>query len=212
MSSSRPKSRRPKNKRHRRIPPLTRENAIMLREMGHTLKDICNKTQLSYGTVRDIINKKDDDPDMVKRARARALEAAANAAGEKASMALESITPDSLKHDRIEIRDAEGNLREVKHSGPTAMQNATTYGILTDKAIKLQDRAAEMRGERRVELSPDSIGELIGSLLGRIENIENLNINIGSDLSPLKDKLADLQDKAVDAQFEEVDDESPALP
>lgn len=176
----------------------------MYRHMGLTLKVICNKTQLAYNTVRDIIKKADNDPEMLQRARARALEEAAMQVNEVAMGVLQHITPDSLTHDRIVIKDENGKVIEVKHSGPTGQSNAITFGVLTDKAHKMQERAEELRGGGHVKLSPDTLSALLDGLSTRIGNIETLNVNI--DLGGLKDRVSTLQSNIVEADYTEVDE------
>lgn len=203
MSGTKPKSRRRKNKKWRRLTPLEKQEIITLREMGHTYKDIAQKTLFGYSTVEWICKKSEQDPEIVKRARADAMARAATETMERAAMALNAITPDSLRHDVVEERDAAGSLVAVRHFGQSALQNATTYGILADKAMKMQDRAEELSGGARRDLTPDGVRNLLENLGERVKRISCINVDI--DTSGLQDRINDLQKMAVDAEWEEED-------
>lgn len=181
MSSRRPKSRRRANKKRKPIPIATREEVVMYREMGLKLREICDRTNLGYGTVEYILKKARDDDDLIKRARAQALEKASSVALEKAMAALEHITPDSLTHDRVVRTDDDGNITSVQHSGPTGQQIAVTAGVLLDQAAKQQDRAAMLRGKGPEQLSPDNVKQLIASIGGRIKRLQLLDIDIDAE-------------------------------
>jgi hypothetical protein len=210
MSKARHKSRRPKTKRNRRIPTHQKELVVQLREMGHTYNEIANKAKLGYGTVENICTKwAPANPDNVKKARAEAMEQLAAVANEKAKMALDHITPDSLTHDRIVHTDDEGNITGVSHSGPTAMQIATASGILIDKSQKLQDRAAIMRGETPASLGPGTLTALLESIKGKVTRLSQYNADI--DTGAIQAHIIELEDRAdavyADADYQEVQGE-----
>ena len=162
------KSRRPKNRHHKKITISEKENALKLRAMGFTRNKTAEKTNLSYSTVEMIERKAKDDPELVKRARAQAMLEMAGQVNEKVQTALDQITPDSLRHDRVEVHNADGKLVEVKHSGPNGAQIATAAGILIDKADKLQENADKLLGGESGALTPDNITSLLDSVKGRI--------------------------------------------
>jgi hypothetical protein len=163
------------------VEPITRETAVMYREMGLTLREIADKTLLGYSTVEKILRDAKDDPELVKKARARMLDELAAEAMQKAKAALNNITPDSLTHDRVERRNADGELIAVQHSGPTGQQIATTFGILADQSGKIQHRADELRGTAVDTLSPDTVRQLIESIGGRIKRIKLMDIDVDTD-------------------------------
>jgi hypothetical protein len=149
MSKERHKSRRPEHKRHRRIPLETKELCIQLKHMGYKYNDIALRTHLGYSTIENICTEwAMSNPESVKAARAKALEELAGRLTEKAVLAIESITPDSLTHDRIVHKDKDGNITGVSHSGPTGQQIAITAGVLLDKVTALEGKAAVLRGEQ----------------------------------------------------------------
>lgn len=196
MSKTRHKSRRPDSKKHRRIPLETKELCIQLKHMGYKYNDIALRTHLGYSTIEHICNEwANSNPESVKLARAKALEELAGRLTEKAVMAIDSITPDSLTHDRIVHKDKEGNVTGVSHSGPTGQQIAITAGVLLDKVTALEGKAAVLRGEQPLALSPDSFGALLESIKGRITKLTSINAN--ADLSQLSIRVAELGD----AQF-----------
>ena len=208
MSSEKHRSRRPAKDHHRKIHPSIKETCLQLRAMGHTYNEIAKKTTLGFGTVEYICTKwADAQPEVVKRARARAMEELAARVNEKAVMALNQITPDSLTHDRIEHFDDSGKLVGVSHSGPTGQQIAVAAGILLDKAKVLEDKAAILRGESPTALSPDSFGALLNSINGRVSRLTQLNANI--DLSGITARIVEFEnmgtpDKNEDVVYERV--------
>lgn len=211
MSKYRNKSRRPPGKRHKKIPNWDKEKVIMLRYAGHTLNDIAKKTNFSYQTVEHILRNQDKDPDMVVRARAAAIRLAAGSILEKSMVALEQITPESLTHDRIEVRDEEGNLKAVNHSGPNGAQIATAYGILRDKADKLLNDADELEArDNRQQLAPGQMKDMLTQLSDRIGRLQAVSADI--DLSKLTAKINMLGTsihEEVDAEYEIVEDDAP---
>jgi hypothetical protein len=186
--------------------------------MGMTYNEICDKTTLGYGTVEYICTKwAPANPEPVKIARAKALEALAERVNEKAMLAISHITPDSLTHDRIEHYDKEGKLVGVSHSGPTGQQIALTAGILIDKVKVLEDKAAVLRGETPNDLGPDSFAALLESINGRVHKLTQINANL--DLSAITTRIVEFQaaipegedyipvyaDDVQDAEVEELD-------
>jgi len=205
MSRYRPNSRRRKNKRKRKLTPLEKQEIVTLREMGHTYKEIATRTQFSYATVEYTCTKSKMDPDVVKKARADALERAARETMERATLALAAITPDSVRHDMIEVKDDAGKLVAVKHFGQSALQNATTFGILADKAVKFSDRASELRGGTQAPLTPTNIQQLLGNLGERVRRIsQTTTIDFGLD--ELEARIDTLKQQATDADFEELEE------
>jgi len=191
MSKERHKSRRPKSKMHRRIPLETKELCIQLKHMGYKYNEIAQKTLLGYSTIEHICNEWAlSNPESVKVARAKALEELAGRLTEKAVLALDSITPDSLTHDRIVHKDKDGNITGVSHSGPTGQQIAITAGVLLDKVTALETKAAALRGETPLALSPDSFGALLESIKGRVTKLTAINAN--ADLSGITARIVEL--------------------
>lgn len=213
-----PRSTRSDVKKNRNVPNTLREKVIMLRYAGYKWRDICKRTSLSYSTCQDIWRKQDKDPEMVVRARAQAIRESAAELAEKASEALGCLTKDSLTHDRIEVRDKDGNIIDIKHSGPNGAQIATAYGILRDKSDKLlsdADALESMRQNR--ELAPGRMKEMVAQLSERIGRLQEVSADL--DLSNLTAKIQmigeaidDPQDgnNELEADYEVVDeDESP---
>lgn len=204
MSRYRPKSRRNKKKANHKLTPLQKQEIITLREMGYTYKAICEKTMIGYGTVEYTCTKAKFDPEVVKKARAEAMERAARVTMEKATQALEAITPDSLRHDVVVHKNEDGSIKEVKHFGQSALQNATTFGILADKATKFADRADQLHGLTPSPLSPANLGQLVENLGERVRKItQTTEIEFG-DLSELEKRIEALKAEATDADFEEL--------
>ena len=194
MSKARHKSRRPKGKRHKRIPIHQKELVIQLKSMGLTYNEVANRAKLGYATCEWICTKwAKDNPDSVKTARAQAMEALAGKLNEKALLALDHITPDSLTHDRIVRRDEDGNVTAVIHSGPTALQSATAAGILLDKSEKAMDKAAIMRGETPDTLGPGSLHALLDSIKGRMTRLTQVNADI--DTGAIQAHIIELEDR-----------------
>ncbi len=213
MSKERHKSKRPKHKFHRRIPLETKELCIQYKHMGLTYNQIADKTLLGYSTVENICSVwANNNPDNVKQARARALEELAGKLTEKAVLAIENITPDSLTHDRIVHYDEDGNITSVAHSGPTGQQIAITAGVLLDKVTALEAKASALRGETPLALSPDSFADLLQSVQGRITKLTAINANV--DLSQIQARIVELspdthlvvedEHSVQDAEYEEM--------
>lgn len=211
MSKNRNKSRRPKNKRHRRIPIETKELVLQYRSLGVTINDIAKKTLLSYPTVEYILRRyHSESPESAKIARAKALDVLAAKVNEKALMALDHITEDSVTHDRVVTYNEDGTIKSISHSGPTGQQIALTAGILLDKAAQMDQRAAVLRGEAPLELGPDGFEALKSSILGRISKLTEISgdINMGTfkarvlELKNDADELA--EENMVDADYEEI--------
>lgn len=191
MSKERHKSKRPKQKFHRRIPIATKELCVQYKHMGLTYNQIADKTLLGYSTVENICSVwANNNPDSVKQARAKALEELAGKLTEKAVLAIDNITPDSLTHDRIVHYDKEGNVTGVSHSGPTGQQIAITAGVLLDKVTALEAKASALRGETPLALSPDSFAELLKTVQGRITKLTSINANV--DLSQIQARIVEL--------------------
>jgi len=193
-------------KKHRHNLSLSkREEIIKLRALGTTYNEIAAKVGCSYQTVEYQLRRAKHEDDVIKRARAKAYEEMAGQITEKAQQALDKITPDSLTHDRVERRDAEGNLVSVQHSGPTGQQIAVTAGILLDQASKLQDRADRLN-DRDIggDLNPANLRQLVESVGGSIKRLQFLNVDI-EGLSSLQDRVAELGDR-LEADYEVMDE------
>lgn len=196
MSHTRYKSRRPKNKARHKIKPETKELIIQLKAMGLTYNQIVEKTTIGYATCEYIVTKwAPNNPEVVKIARAKALEELASKVNEKAILALEHITPDSLTHDRIVHKDAEGNVTGVSHSGPTGQQIAITAGVLLDKSAALEQKAAQLRGIDQTTLGPSNVTSLLESIKGRVKRLTEINANL--DLSQINAKIVEFEDAGV---------------
>jgi len=169
---------------------------VQKRDMGFDMREIAEDIGCHYQTVRYVRkNWAPANTEAVRAARADLLEEAAGRFLGKSMEALEYITPDSMKHDRIEVKDENGKVIEVRHSGPTGFQNSNIVGHLAAQALKLRDAAAALRGEK-VEEGPKNIAD-VGALLDSIgKRAKSLNIDI---------QLDDLRDE-VEATFEEVED------
>ena len=190
MSKTRPRSRRSKKKLWRKLTPLQKNEILVLREMGHTYKEICSATQHSYGTVQSTCLKAKNDPAEIQRVRGEAMLRAAQDTFGIAFKARDAIKPEDLVQERIPITDDDGNVTNILLRGPTPLQNATTYGILLDKAMKLEDRAGELTEGTGPRLDPSQIGALVAGLSGRLQNIQ---LNFGVDTSELQDRMEKIQ-------------------
>jgi hypothetical protein len=184
-----------------RMTPEERCEVLVLRHMGFTYPQIADKIGCSSEAANRTVNQwAKKNPDVVGTALAEAKDRMALELLKKGKLAIDYITPDSLTHDRIEVKDEDGNLIAVHHSGPTALQNATAAGILLDKANALRADAIDLRsGGDGTGYSPDSIRELVKSLGGRVERIKKLQIEYETDEV---DQLL----KAVEAEFEDITD------
>ena len=205
------KSRRPKDKHRKKIPNSTKESVLQLRHMGHTYNQIASKTNLCYQSVEHIITKwAPGNPDRVKKARAKAMEELATRVTDKAIEALDNITKDSMTHDRVEQRDKSGKLIGVQHSGPNAVQLATMYAIMQDKAMGLLDKAAQLRGEGPDTLSPDDFATLLASIESRVTRLSEVKADI--DTGQIVARVAELKEvvgdqELIPADYEVLEDE-----
>lgn len=201
------KSRRPKTRHRKKLTIAEKEKVLQLRYEGYTYNEIALRTNFGYSTIETICTKwPDTNPENVKAARARAAEALALKMTEKAILALDHITPDSLTHDRIEHYDANGKLTGVSHSGPTGLQNSTTAGILVDKAHAMQDRAAQLRGEAPKSLGPSDFAGLLDSIRGRVSRLTHLNANL--DTGAIEARIVEIENNnAIPADYEVVRDD-----
>ena len=206
MSKDRPKSRRRKNRRRRKLTPIQKNDILVLKEMGHTYPEICEKTQLSYGTVAYTCQHSGNDPAEIKRIRGEALVRAAKDTFAQGLLAREAITPESLKQERIEFRDRHGNLSNVKLIGSSPLQNATIFGIMMDQAAKMAARGEDLIDSGQAPLDPTKLKGLISGLAGRISKlrIEGLEVEM---VDGLQDRLSNLQDQAVNAEYVELQEE-----
>jgi len=130
----------------------------------------------------------------------------ASKVNEKALMALDHITEDSVTHDRIVHKDKDGNITGVSHSGPTGQQIALTAGILMDKAAQMDQRAAALRGEAPLELGPDGFEALKRSVLGRISKLTEItgDVNMGTFTARIMELEHNEEENVVDADYEEI--------
>ena len=207
---SRHKSRRPKTQQKRPILNSVKETAVQLRAMGHTYNEIADKTNISYQSVENILKKwAPNNPERVKKARAKALEELAGELTAKAREALDHITPDSMTHDRVVRRNEAGEIIAVQHSGPNGLQLTTQAGILIDKAMSVQDKAAQLRGENTGTLGPSDFAQLIETINGRINRLTDLKVDF--DAGKLQAQVIELADRAqlnesIPADFEVLED------
>jgi hypothetical protein len=207
----RPRSSRPKSKFHKRLNNAEKETILALRYSGETIKAIALKTKFSHSTCSDIIAKANRDPEMIIRARAEAARLVGSQLGTKVQMAIDSITPESLQHDRVEVRDAEGNLKEVKHSGANGAQIATAVGILIDKQDKMMQTAEKLdAGGSTKQLGPGQLGDMLASLVERVGKLQSLNVDL--DLDGVQAKIALIaaetpaeEDEQIETDYEVLD-------
>jgi len=211
MSRKKHRSRRPPGQKKKRILNSVKEEVVQLKAMGLKYNDIADKTNLGYSTIEHICTKwAPNNPDRVKLARARAMEALAERVSEKALLAIESMTPDSMTHDRVEHHNAEGTLIGVSHSGPTGPQLAVMSGILVDKNILLLEKAAKLRGEDQELLNPTDFAALISRIGDRVTRLTEVRADI--DTGAIQARIVELSDQidddtAVDADFEVIEEE-----
>ena len=204
MSKHRHRSRRPKGQKKRRILNSVKEEVIQLKAMGLKYNDICDKTNLGYSTVEHIVTKwAPNNPDRVLKARAAAMEALAERVSEKALLAIESMTPDSMTHDRVEQLDKEGNVVSVQHSGPTGPQLAVMAGILVDKQIILTDKASQLRGEGPELLNPTDFAALMASITERVTRLTEVKADF--DTGAIQARIIELKEQVQDDQSLEAD-------
>jgi hypothetical protein len=138
------------------------------------------------------------------------MEALAERVSEKALLAIESMTPDSMTHDRIETKDAQGNVVAVQHSGPTGPQLAVMAGILVDKQIILTDKASQLRGEGPELLNPTDFAALMASIAERVTRLSEVKADIDTGaitarIIELKEQIQD--DQSIEADFEVLEEE-----
>jgi len=194
MSKYRHRSRRPKDKNKRRILNSVKETCVQLKSMGLTYNEIADKTNLGYSTIYHICNVwAPQNPDRVKQARARALEELAGLVSKKAMEALDHITPDSMTHDRIVQRNANGDITGVQHSGPNSLQLSTQAAILIDKSLVLNDKAGSLRGESPELIGPADFAQLLGSIQDRIKYLTNVKADLVT--GELQARIIEFQDK-----------------
>lgn len=199
MSKHRPRTRRRKNQRKRNLTPIQRNEVLVLREMGMTYPAICTKTQLSYGTVTDVCRKSQSDPAELQKIRGEALLRAAKDTFTKGLAARDAITPEDLVQERINVRDNDGNLVDIRLRGPSPLQNATTFGIFMDQASKMQTRGDVLMTGGKPPLDPEHLLNLMGSLAGRISALR-----IEVDVDGLGERLDGLVQGITNAEFTEV--------
>jgi len=197
MSKARPRTKRRKNKRHHPLSPLQKNEVLVLKEMGHTYPQICTKTHLGYGTVQDIIQKSKLDSAEIQKIRGEALIRAAQETFNKGITARDAISDADLVQERIEVHDAEGNLTDIKLRGPSPLQNATTFGILMDKAAQMRERGENLVDGGRPALDPSHLEGLLGSLGARITKLR-----VEVDVDGLQERF-----DAVQADYTVVEDE-----
>ena len=204
------KSNRPKRKQHTKIPLKTRMDVVQLKAMGLTYNEVAAKTKISYQSVENIVTKwAPQNPDKVKIATAKALEELAGTVTGKAKQALEHITEDSMTHDRIVHTNAQGTVTGVSHSGPNALQLATTAGILIDKAGGLRDKASQLRGENTGTLGPSDFAQLISSIQGRMSRLTEVKADLNTgDLQARITEFETMLDNGeeVPAEYEVLDE------
>ena len=212
MSKKRHRSRRPKGQRHKRILNSVKEEIVQLKAMGMKINDIVDKTNIGYSTVQHICTVwAPNNPDRVKKARAKAFEELAERVTEKAIQALDHITPDSMTHDRVVTKNKDGVVTSVAHSGPNAPQLAVTAGVLIDKGLLLTDKAAVLRGETPDTLDPSNFEALLESIKGRVTRLTEVRADI--DTGAINARIIELEgaekpseDEAVPADFTVVEE------
>lgn len=175
---------------------------VQMVDMGITHKEIAKSVGCCEQTVGYIIkNWVPKHPDEVRVARASALREYAQRFRGKALEALESVTKDSMTHDRIEVRNAKGEIVAVNHSGPTGMQIMTVAGIAIDKSLKLEETAAQLLGDGSLG-APDS-AESVAALVSSIAKLSG-KLKIEVDLSSITGT------DSVEADYTDITEDEPA--
>lgn len=183
-----------------------KETILAYRYQGMTYNEIAKLIGCSYEAVEYTVNVwAPKSPEKVKLARAKAAEHVADLATNRAILALDAITEDSLKHDRIEHYNDAGELTSVAHSGPTGLQAATTVGILVDKTEKLRAIGHDLReGRGNTALGPGDMAALLDQIKGRVARISALQVDFdGESVLARANELGG----AVEAEFTEVEDD-----
>lgn len=182
-----------RRKKRRKLTTRDKMSIVQYREMGHTYNEIADKLQCAFQTVEYTLKTwAKQHPDEVKEARVSALRELAARCNVSALRAIDHITDDSLTHDRVEVRDAEGNITEVKHSGPTGLQIATTAGIMIDKGLKAVELADKLESGL-AGASEDSIDDVTEIILRVSNTARKLGVSID---------LGDSGDDEVPADYE----------
>lgn len=178
---------------------------VQFKEMGITHRDIAKRIGCSEQTVEyTLYTWAPSRPDDVKLAHARALREMASKVTEKAMLAFECVTKDSMTHDRIEVRDGGGNLTAVNHSGPTGFQNASAGTQMSKQAQDLLDRAEALENpEAQSENTADGLAALLESIKGRATSL-----HLDIDLTGMEKRLEAAGVEIADADYEVVDEDS----
>jgi hypothetical protein len=175
---------------------------VQLKDMGYTHGQVAKEVGCCEQTVvYTLKNWVPKHPEEVRVARANAVLAYAQKFRGKALEAMENVTKDSMTHDRIEVRDADGNITEVKHSGPTGMQIMTVAGIAIDKALKLDEVAQNILNES--ELDTTDSAESVAALVANIAKLSG-KLKIEVDLTAIEDN------SSVEADYEDITEDNPA--
>ena len=112
----------------------------------------------------------------------------------KADTILESITKQDVTSGRIPIRDKDNNITGYREFGPSLLQKATAYGILTDKSKVALDYENALRQDEQSGklLVPQDIEGLKRAIQGTARSIQMLNIQFKDDIPDLATKVENL--------------------
>lgn len=204
MANNRQKSNRGRKTLQRKELLLPEKMLIVqMIDMGHTHKEVAKKVGCCEQTVGYTMkNWVPTHPEEARVARAQATTALAQRFRGIAVDALGQVTKDSLTHDRVEIRDADGKLVGVQHSGPTGQQIMTAAGIAIDKALKLDETSERIMADG--DVGDTASAKTVADLVASITKLSG-KLKIEVDLSDVN------QNESVEADYETIEDDTDPL-
>lgn len=154
-------------------------------------KKVAEVTGLSYESVCRIISAARQENTLAP-ARAAASEALAGKIHERALTAIDNLTPEDFKTERVITRDAEGNITKVQEFGPSLMQKVTALAILVDKEAAITSHIAALRATTAsgggIPL-PGDVQSAIDAIRGKVARLRFLDVQFDQQAPDLAQRI-----------------------
>jgi hypothetical protein len=175
--------------------------------------DTARRCNVSLGSVQNVIKEfegRDPDKPQLPAVKAKRAEIAAEVAGRihnKADMVLDSITKEDMDSGRIPRHDADGNIIGYTQYGPSAVQKATTFGILKDKetqAYKLEQEMLQDTQSGQLML-PSGLKEMAAQANRMIKELRIIDVKFADENQELLTSAQEVIAEAITVEEERPD-------
>lgn len=160
-----------------------KEAIIQLYGVTGNAREVARTVKRHPMTVYRVLKKAEEDGLDIKEARAEAARDLAGRAHMKAEQILDTIEENDLETGYFEVKDKDGKVVDRKYYGPSLMQKATAFGIITDKANVLQQYEQKLNGdvESGQLMMPGDIPTLINAVKHKVKELSILNVKFEDD-------------------------------